>query len=288
MLCSMTGFARVESTCEQGSLAWELRSVNHRYLEINFRLPEEMRRLETQLRKHLQSKLARGKVDCVLRYQLADTQTAVLELNEPLLESLVQQITQANNRLSEYQPAKAMDILAWPGVVRIAQTDMEGFRTVCLELFERTIDQLVEMRSTEGQRIAMMLRERCTEIDSIVKKVRHRHPQVLTAIREKLQQRIEELVIEVDQNRLEQELVYVSQKLDVAEELDRLESHLSEMTTIFDRKGANGRRLDFLMQEFNREANTLGSKSADVDTTQASVDLKVLIEQMREQVQNVE
>lgn len=288
MLCSMTGFARVESTCEQGSLAWELRSVNHRYLEINFRLPEEMRRLETQLRKHLQSKLARGKVDCVLRYQLADTQTAVLELNEPLLESLVQQITQANNRLSEYQPAKAMDILAWPGVVRIAQTDMEGFRTVCLELFERTIDQLVEMRSTEGQRIAMMLRERCTEIDSIVKKVRHRHPQVLTAIREKLQQRIEELVIEVDQNRLEQELVYASQKLDVAEELDRLESHLSEMTTIFDRKGANGRRLDFLMQEFNREANTLGSKSADVDTTQASVDLKVLIEQMREQVQNVE
>lgn len=288
MLCSMTGFARVESTCEQGSLAWELRSVNHRYLEINFRLPEEMRRLETQLRKHLQSKLARGKVDCVLRYQLADTQTAVLELNEPLLESLVQQITQANNRLSEYQPAKAMDILAWPGVVRIAQTDMESFRTVCLELFERTIDQLVEMRSTEGQRIAMMLRERCTEIDSIVKKVRHRHPQVLTAIREKLQQRIEELVIEVDQNRLEQELVYVSQKLDVAEELDRLESHLSEMTTIFDRKGANGRRLDFLMQEFNREANTLGSKSADFDTTQASVDLKVLIEQMREQVQNVE
>ena len=288
MLCSMTGFAREEDTCEQGSLTWELRSVNHRYLEINFRLPEEMRRLETQLRKQLQSRLARGKVDCVLRYQFADTQAAVLELNKPLLDSLVQQITQVHNKLPEYQPTKAMDILAWPGVVHTAQTDMESFRTVCLELFKSTKDQLVEMRSTEGQRIAMMLRERCAEIESSVTKVRHRRPQVLAAIREKLQQRIEELVSEVDQNRLEQELVYISQKLDVAEELDRLESHLSEMASIFDRKDATGRRLDFLMQEFNREANTLGSKSADIETTQASVDLKVLIEQMREQVQNVE
>ena len=288
MLCSMTGFARAEDTCEQGNLSWELRSVNHRYLEINFRLPEEVRRLEPQLRKHLQLRLARGKVDCVLRYQLANTQTAALELNEPLLESLIQQTTKVHNKLPEYAPAKAINILAWPGVVQTAQSDMESFRTVCYELFKSATEQLFEMRATEGQRTQQMLQARCTEIETIVKNVHSRHPQVLTAIKNKLQQRVEELPVEVDQNRLEQELVYLAQKLDIAEELDRLQSHLSEMTSIFERQEPIGRRLDFLMQEFHRETNTLASKSADIETTQAAVDLKVLIEQMREQVQNVE
>lgn len=288
MLCSMTGFARVEDTCEQGNLVWELRSVNHRYLEINFRLPEEVRRLETQLRKYLQTKLARGKVDCVLRYQLADSQTAVLELNEPLLESLIQQITYVNSKLPEYALPKAMDMLAWPGVVHTAQADMESFHAACFEFFKNAVNQLTDMRSTEGQRIEKILQEKCAEIETIVKQVRDRQPQVLVAIKEKLQLRIEELTVELDQNRFEQELVYLAQKLDIAEELDRLESHLSEMSSIFERKEPIGRRLDFLMQEFHREANTLASKSADVETTQASVNLKVLIEQMREQVQNVE
>lgn len=292
MLSSMTGFARVEDVCEQGEFAgnisWELRSVNHRYLEISFRLPEEVRRIEPQLRKILQSKLARGKVDCSFRYQLADAQSAALELNEPLLESLIKQINHVNEKLPQTTPAEAVDLLSWPGVVRSPETDMNSFHAGCLELFKTATQQLVEMRGTEGVRLKDMLQERCDEIVAIVKQVRKRYPQVIDAIRQKQKQRIEELNIDIDQQRFEQELVYTSQKLDVAEELDRLDSHLEEMKTIFDRKEPIGRRLDFLMQEFNREANTLASKSADIETTQASVDLKVLIEQMREQVQNIE
>ncbi len=288
MICSMTGFARVEEVCEQGNVSWELRSVNHRYLEINFRLPEEVRRIEPQLRKILQSKLARGKVDCAFRYQLADAQTASLELNEPLLTSLLEQVKRVNELLPESVPTKAVDLLAWPGVVRTEEADMNSFQATCLELFKKATDQLVDMRGTEGDRLKNMLQERCTEIESIVKQVRIRYPQVIESIRQKQQQRIDELNVDMDQQRFEQELVYVSQKLDVAEELDRLDSHLTEMQTIFDRKDPIGRRLDFLMQEFNREANTLASKSADIETTQAAVDLKVLIEQMREQVQNIE
>ena len=288
MLCSMTGFARVEDVCDQGNVSWELRSVNHRYLEINFRLPEEVRRIEPQLRKILQSKLARGKIDCSFRYQLADAQTAALELNEPLLESLIKQINHVNEKLPQATPAEAVDLLSWPGVVRSAETDMNSFHATCLEQFKAATQQLVEMRGTEGERLKDMLQQRCDEITDIVKRVRIRYPQVIDAIRQKQKQRIEELNIDFDQQRFEQELVYTSQKLDVAEELDRLDSHLEEMKTIFDRKDPIGRRLDFLMQEFNREANTLASKSADIETTQASVDLKVLIEQMREQVQNIE
>lgn len=288
MLNSMTGFARVEDTCEQGNLSWELRSVNHRYLEVNFRLPEEVRRLEPQLRKFLQTKLSRGKVDCVFRYQLTDSETAALELNEPLLESLIQQISFVNNKLPEYSPAKAVDVLTWPGLVQTAQTDMQNFHASCFELFKSATNQLADMRATEGLRIKTIIQGKCAEITTIVKKVRVRYPKVLADVKEKLQQRIEELHVEVDQSRLEQELVYLAQKLDIAEELDRIESHLSEMGSIFDRTDPIGRRIDFLMQEFHREANTLASKSADIKTTQASVELKVLIEQMREQVQNVE
>ncbi len=288
MLCSMTGFARVEDTCEQGNLSWEVRSVNHRYLEINFRLPEEVRRLEVPLRSYLQARLARGKIDCAFRYRLTDTQTAALELNTPLLESLLLQIRQVNEKLPDSAPARAMDILAWPGMVQTAERDMKGFHAACSGLFEKAVEQLVGMRATEGERTEKILQDKCAEVRSIVRKVRARYPQVLAAIREKLQQRVGELRGEVDQTRLEQELVYLAQKLDVMEELDRLESHLDEMSSIFACQGATGRRLDFLMQEFHREANTLAAKSADTETTQAAVDLKVLIEQMREQVQNVE
>ena len=288
MLNSMTGFSRVEDASEQGNMSWELRSVNHRYLEVNFRLPEEVRRLEPQLRKHLQTKLARGKIDCVFRYQLTDTETAALELNEPLLESLIQQIQFVNNKLPDHSPVKAIDVLTWPGLVQTAQTDMQNFHDSCFELFKNATDQLADMRATEGQRIKTIIQEKCAEITTIVKKVRQRHPKILVDLKEKFQQRIEELNIEVDQNRLEQELVYLAQKLDIEEELDRIDSHLSEMEGIFDRNDPIGRRIDFLMQEFHREANTLASKSTDIETTQASVELKVLIEQMREQVQNVE
>ena len=288
MLCSMTGFARVEEASEQGNFSWEIRSVNHRYLEINFRLPEEVRRLEPQLRQHLQKHLARGKVDCVFRYQLTEAQTAALEINQPLLESLRDQVHHVNDLLPQSSPPKAIDLLAWPGVVNASETDMQSFHKKCFALFKTATLQLIDMRGTEGERLKDMLQERCRQIDVIVKRVRARYPEVLEALREKQKQRIEELNIDFDQQRFEQELVYTAQKLDIAEELDRLDSHLSEMQSIFDRKDPIGRRLDFLMQEFNREANTLASKSADIETTQAAVDLKVLIEQMREQVQNIE
>ena len=288
MLCSMTGFARMEDVCDQGNISWELRSVNHRYLEINFRLPEEVRRLEPKLRQYLQKHLARGKVDCTFRYQLSESQAAALELNESLLESLLKQVHHVNEKLPQATPAKAIDLLAWPGVVSTAETDMQNFDAKCLELFNSATQQLLEMRRTEGERLKTMLQERCEQISNIVIQVRKRYPKVLEELKQKQQQRIDELKIEFDQQRFEQELVYVSQKLDIAEELDRLESHLAEMKTVFERKDPIGRRLDFLMQEFNREANTLASKSADIETTQAAVDLKVLIEQMREQVQNIE
>lgn len=288
MLCSMTGFARVEDANEHGNLSWEIRSVNHRYLEVNFRLPEEVRRLEPQLRQYLQKHLARGKVDCVFRYQLAEAQTASLEINQPLLDSLLDRVHHVNELLPQSTPANAVDLLAWPGVVNAGETDMQSFHKNCFALFKTAAQQLIEMRGTEGERLKTMLQERCQQMDGIVKQVRKRYPQVLEALKSKQQQRLDELNIDFDQQRFEQELVYTAQKLDIAEELDRLDSHLSEMQNIFERKDPIGRRLDFLMQEFNREANTLASKSADIETTQAAVDLKVLIEQMREQVQNIE
>ena len=288
MLRSMTGFARVEDTSEQGNLSWEVRSVNHRYLDISFRLPEEIRRLEVQLRNHLQNRLARGKIDCVFRYRMAETQTAELELNEPLLDSLLLQIRRVNEKLSESAPVAPADILAWPGMIQAVESDRENFHTACFSLFERAVEQLADTRATEGRRIEKILQDKCYEIRSIVRSVRARHPQVLASIREKLQQRIEELMEAVDQSRFEQELVYLAQKMDSVEELDRLDSHLDEMSSIFACQEATGRRLDFVMQEFNREANTLAAKSADVETSQAAINLKVLIEQMREQVQNVE
>jgi len=288
MFNSMTGFARVEESGEQGNISWELRSVNHRYLEVNFRLPEEVRRLEPKLRKYLQAKLSRGKVDCTMRYKLTESETASLELNEMLLKSVLQQLDVVNEKIANPASIKAMDVMAWPGVVTTAEIDMQTFHKNSIQLFENATQQLIDMRASEGQRLQEMLQDRCAEVEVIVSKVRDRLPVVLQSMKDKLQQRIEELGVEVDQTRLEQELVYLAQKLDVAEELDRLESHLKEMSSIFERKDPVGRRLDFIMQEFHREANTLGSKSADIETTQASVDLKVLIEQMREQVQNIE
>ena len=288
MLSSMTGFARVEDTCEQGDLIWEVRSVNHRYLEIGYRLPEEFRKLEGQLRRYLQARMARGKIDCTFRYRLAETQTAAMELNLPLLDSLLRQIRQLNERLSDPAPVHAADVLAWPGVLQADGGDMESFHAACFGLFEKAVDQLVDTRMAEGARIERILQGKCGEVRSIVQNVRARYPQVVASVREKLQQRVGELLDEIDRARLEQELVYLAQKLDIMEELDRLESHLDEMSSVFSSREANGRRLDFLMQEFHREANTLSAKSADVETTRAAVELKVLIEQMREQVQNIE
>ena len=288
MLCSMTGFVRVEGTCEQGGLSWELRSVNHRYLVAGFHLPNEVRSLEPRLRSYLQTRFARGKFDCALHCQLDAPSAVELNLDEALLDSLLRQIERVNEKLPQPEPVKAIDVLAWPGLVEPTQIDTEGLHDSCYELFTNAADQLAEMRAAEGHRIEETLRKRCADITEIVGKIRDKRPQILHALRDKVQRGLEDLAVKVDQNRLEQELVYMAQKLDIAEELDRLESHLSEITDIFNRSEPAGRRLDFLMQELHREVNTLSSKSADVETTGASVDLKVLVEQMREQIQNIE
>ncbi len=288
MLCSMTGFVSVGDTCEQGSLSWELRSVNHRYLAVNFRLPDEVRSLEPRLRGYLQTRLARGKVDCTLHFRLDARHAAELSLDEVLLERLLHRIAYVNEKLPQCAPVKAIDVLAWPGLVETAQIDAAGLHDSCYALFTKATDQLAEMRAAEGRRIETVLRKRCSAIEETVNKIRARHPEVLHALRDKVRRYLADLAVDVDQNRLEQEIVYMVQKLDISEELDRLESHVSEMADIFSCGEPSGRRLDFLMQELHREANTLSSKSADLETTQASVDLKVLVEQMREQIQNIE
>jgi len=288
MVYSMTAFARAESRQEWGELTWEVRSVNHRYLESFFRLPEELRALETKCRELAGKKLKRGKLDCQLRYKRIISGQQNLQLNEDLAKQVIHLCHELDTHLSGASSISAMQVLRWPDVVREPELEIDSISSAALKLFEETLDELAAMRAGEGGRLKTMLLQRCDGIEKIIPTVRENRPQVLAAIREKLNQRLSEITEKPDMERLEQELVFQAQKLDVDEELDRLESHLEEVRAVLNRDEPVGRRLDFLMQEFNREANTLGSKSAHVETTRASVDLKVLIEQMREQVQNIE
>jgi len=288
MVYSMTGFARVEDREDWGELVWEVRSVNHRYLETFFRMPEELRAFEVKCRDFAAKKLKRGKIDCQLRFkkQLSDQQS--LQLDEGLAKQVIHLCHEIENDLPHTASLDALNILRWPGVVKEPGLEMDSVGSAVLVSFGEAIDGLVAMRAGEGERLKGLLLQRCESIEDIVKTVRENRPQVIEAIRTKLNQRLQELTEKPDMDRLEQELVFQAQKLDVDEELDRLESHLVEVRDVLERNEPIGRRLDFLMQELNREANTLGSKSSHVETTRASVDLKVLIEQMREQVQNIE
>ncbi|MCW8963082.1 MAG: YicC family protein [Gammaproteobacteria bacterium] len=288
MVYSMTGFARVEAREEWGELVWEVRSVNHRYLETFFRLPDELRAFEVKCRDLAAKKLKRGKLDCQLRFKKQLSEQQSLQLNEGLTRQVIHLCHEIENDLPHASSLNALDILRWPGVVKEPELEMDTVGSSVLRSFESVLDELAGMRAGEGERLKDMLLQRCDAIDGIVGKVRANRPQVIDAIRDKLNQRLQDLTEKPDMDRLEQELVFQAQKLDIDEELDRLESHLVEVRDVLGRKEAIGRRLDFLMQELNREANTLGSKSSHVETTRASVDLKVLIEQMREQVQNIE
>ena len=288
MLKSMTAFARVEENHPMGNFSWEIRSVNHRYLEVSFRLIEEMRAAEFDLRKMIQDKLSRGKVDCTFRLRPTADTDIDLSINEKLVDSLLQHTQKMRNRVPELSKVNPMDVLAWPGVTEQVQIDQAELIRLAKTSFDRAIDHLIENRKEEGQRMRDLIAQRGEQMNELVQTVRARRPEVLSAIRSKVMSRIEELQVETDANRLEQELVFITQKLDVDEELDRLESHLQELQTVIAKDQPVGRRLDFLMQELNREANTLSSKSADIVTTQAAVDMKVNIEQMREQVQNIE
>jgi len=284
----MTGFAREDTETPFGTLTCELRTVNHRYLDVHFRLPDELRGKEIELRRRIGNRLKRGKVDCSLHIRRSGAAAASIKINKELVRQIGAGIEEIATLLPATQPVDPVDILRWPGVIEEPEIDTDPLFAAATDLLQHTLGALGQMRSSEGQRIADLLETRCKDILLLAAGVRERMPQVLEAVRAKQQERIDKLDVEADPARLETELALVAQKLDVDEELDRLESHISEIRTALQGKDAVGRRLDFLMQELNREANTLGSKSADVETTKAAVELKVLIEQMREQIQNVE
>jgi uncharacterized protein (TIGR00255 family) len=288
MLNSMTGFAREAADSPFGTLTCELRAVNHRYLDVQFRLPEELRPSEVELRRQIAATIRRGKVECSMHLRRALRENEELKLNQELVRQISARVDELSTLLPATRALDPVDVLRWPGVVQEPEIDAEPLFAASSELLAAALVALDEMRSNEGGRIADMLETRCAEILDIAAGVGKRMPKVLEAVRTKLRERIDSLNVEADPARLETELALIAQKLDVDEELDRLISHVSEIRAVLKKGEPVGRRLDFLMQELNREANTLGSKSADTETTRAAVDLKVLIEQMREQVQNVE
>ncbi len=288
MIRSMTAFARSERTEDWGTAYWELRSVNNRYLDVSPRLPEEMRAIESAVRERVRGRLSRGKVDCTLRLSLDTESDASLELNLNLARRVAEATREIDALLHDPARVSAIDVLRWPGVVQTRSPDIDTLGKAVLELLDEALGGLVTTREREGQHITGLLTQRCDEIQAIVGNVRERLPEVLEACRQRLRDRLAEFAEQLNEERLEQEMAMVAQKTDVAEELDRLDAHVKEVQRVVDKEQPAGRRLDFLMQELNREANTLGSKSIDTETTRASVDLKVLIEQMREQIQNVE
>ena len=288
MLNSMTGFARAVAETPFGTLTCELRTVNHRYLDVQFRLPEELRPKEIDLRNRIGDVLKRGKIECSLHLRRAASGDGELSLNKNLIKQIGASVNEISNLLTDTRAIDPVDVLRWPGVVAEPEIDTEPLFAEASALIDGALESMQLMRESEGARIAEMLMSRLGEIVDIANAVRKRMPEVLTAVRTKQKERIDILNVDADPARLETELALIAQKLDVDEELDRLQSHVSEVTEALQKSEPVGRRLDFLMQELNREANTLGSKSADTETTTAAVNLKVLIEQMREQIQNIE
>lgn len=288
MIRSMTGFARRERPGTWGTLTCELRTVNHRYLEVSLRLPDELKALDSDLRQTINNALRRGKVDANLYLKSAAGSAPAVELNQEVVKHLIGKLHEVEQALGTTAPINAMDVLRWPGVIRETERDAAPVLAAAVELTVEALNELNEMRGREGARIRDLIKQRCEAMQNVAKGVRSRLPEISARIRARVTERIAALGTTPDNDRLEQELVMYAHKMDVDEELDRLDSHLTEIASIIDSKEPAGRRLDFLMQELNREANTLSSKSQDVDTTRAAVDLKVLIEQMREQVQNIE
>ena len=288
MLRSMTGFARCERSTTAGVLAWEIRSVNHRYLELSLRLPEELRAAEGEIRRTIAAAARRGKVDATLYLRPGVAGGRELLFDEVQLDRLIENALAVQRRLGAPGRIDAVDLLRWPGVVREQERDSAPLVAASEALLAETLAAFTASRAGEGERIAEMLASRARQVGRILDTVAARLPEVQARIRAKLKERLAALGAEGNPERLEQEIAILLQKMDVAEELDRLKSHVEELTGTIASGDAVGRKLDFLMQEFNREANTLSSKSQDVETTRSAVELKVLIEQMREQVQNVE
>jgi len=289
MVMSMTAFARKQQEYPWGSLIWEIRSVNHRYLEPGLRLPDALRALEPALRDSLRKALGRGKVECQLRFQANERSVEDISVNTALVEQLsntAQMIAELTNLSSA--PLSVAEILKWPGVMQEANLDFDATSKQAATLFQETLSNLNEARAREGAELATLISKRLQQVREIVDSVRSRMPEILKRQQELISNRLQDFKAELDPARLEQELVILAQKSDVDEELDRLSTHIDEVARVLRLSEPIGRRLDFLMQELNREANTLSSKSIVAETTLDAVELKVLIEQMREQVQNIE
>ncbi|WP_296050068.1 YicC/YloC family endoribonuclease [uncultured Alteromonas sp.] len=287
MIYSMTAFARSEVKKDWGTAVWEIRSVNQRYLETYFRLPEQFRGLEPLLRDRFRKRLQRGKVECALRFTANDAAVTKLTLNEELAKQVLHAAdwVQSHGQSTGVNP---LDVLRWPGVIAAEEADMDAIQADLLAGMDKAMDDFIAARGDEGKNLKLLIEQRLDAIEVEAQKVSERMPEILNWQRERIQTRFEEAKLELDAARVEQEMILLAQKVDVAEELDRLNSHVGETRKILNKGGACGRRLDFMMQEFNRESNTLGSKSINTEITQSAVELKVLIEQMREQIQNIE
>ena len=285
---SMTAFARVETETEYGRAAWEIRSVNHRYAEISVRTPDDFRGLEPMVRERINGRVKRGKIDCTLRIDRKRDDFSGIQVNRAAAESVLAAVADVQAMSDQNLAVSALDVLRWPGVTTAEEVDHDAASAQMLGLLDQALGEFVEMRAREGEKLAAMIAQRLDGILIQHENLLLRVPQIIESVRERHLQKISELADGMDQGRVEQECALLVQRLDVAEELDRLKAHVEEVRHVLGQKDPIGRRLDFLMQELNREANTLGSKSAHVDTTGASIELKVLIEQMREQVQNIE
>ncbi|MCK5830336.1 MAG: YicC family protein [Methylococcales bacterium] len=288
MIKSMTAFSSSEVEIDELTLHCELRSVNHRYCDISLKLPERLRFTEADIRSLITSQLKRGKIECSLSYKKQSSYQQSISINEDAVKALLHATSQIEEHMHTQQSFSALEVLTFPGIQQEAETSKDALKPVLIGLVDKTLKQMISFREREGSQLTLLIEERCKKIQILVESANKRLPEVLDQMHSKLKNRISELVVEPDYDRLEQEIVYLTQKLDIAEELDRLKTHVLEVLTVLTKDEAVGRRLDFLMQEMNREANTLGSKSADKQMTQISIDLKVLIEQMREQIQNIE
>lgn len=285
---SMTAFSRTSGQTPWGEITCELRSVNHRYLEINPRLSDEVRSLEPQIRDSIAQHVKRGRVDCIIRMQQQELGAEDINVNTDLIPKVIAASDQIRAHGTDLQPLRVVDVLRWPGVVLAPQVDEDQIGSIAMQCLEKAIHDLVAIRKREGERLLSALLSRLQAAKKIVSELKTSVPEWQKLFRQRVEKRLEDARVELDPTRIEQELVVYIQKADISEEMDRLEAHLDELSNVFQQNQPIGRRLDFLMQELNREANTMGSKSVDTRLTQVSVELKVLIEQMREQVQNLE
>jgi uncharacterized protein (TIGR00255 family) len=288
MTSSMTAFARQQSEHPWGTLVWEIRSVNHRYLEPSFRLPDSLRHLEGSLREQLRGAVQRGKVEAQLKFIGSVNPDATISINDTLLGQLVATTSHIKAKVPDCSPIDPLNILKWPGVVIEREQDTKLIEGKTLELFTQTLTALQEQREREGAQLKLLIEDRLKSVSNIVATIRQELPKILTAQAERIKAQFADLKLEVEPTRLEQEIVLITQKADIHEEVDRLDTHVKEVLRTLNQSGQVGRRLDFLMQELNREANTICSKAIVTSTTFGAVELKVLIEQMREQIQNIE